>query len=688
MVQAQHLGARWAPGAGPIGPDGDVLFRLDPVSEAALLAAGGRLSGDFGGYFAPGTLKAPLVPGPFGRLGVGQAVGPPSDDPYRGPALVIPVDGLVSEDELTVVLWVRALRPPAAPRTVLDLQRHVHVRAAAAGGGGVRLTADLRPSGVSVSLDLPRTGDEWQPVVVSFDGRDLSLSLPHADLVATTAAAVPTEPVSGNDAGLCILPGAVEAPELEVAELVVLRSARTPGLVPVVHGAAIRVDLTEDAGTLSPQIAGALALYTGYRPAGPDGVDPDVGTKVRDLQLAAVGAAGIPLIRLGGVVSGTTIIDEGPGAEPRFSYDFTDLDERLAPMVATGACFHFTLDFNVPHVGGGVLADPPADPEAYAELCSAVFSHLKATCPVASVTLWNEPDIEAYWTGTAEEFHALWEAVQRRFLTDHPEHLLGTGDFAMAANTVAHLEAIAAAGLPVSAAYFHTYDQDLAAVRAEVQLVRSALDRLGFADAPVRLTEWGLDIISQGLRYATDTAVNRVWPNHFRTAHAAAYCLAFLTAAVDADPLFDMGAFSCIGAVDHGLVPQESWSLCDEAMLSEDDPPYAFPSLGAMALLWRLGTRRVAASGTWPNLHALATSEDGVTTVVFGSYRPWQGVEEQLVTFGWAGLPDRFAWTLWRCDDRTWTGRLDPAASGDETDLPVGVHLAGLSVWCIEITAR
>jgi len=671
-----------------VGPDGDVLFHLDPVSEHSLLAAGGRLSGDFEGYFDPGTLKAPLVPGPFGRLGVGQAIGPAVPDPYRGPALIVPVDGLVPHDALALVLWLRVIRPPAASRTLLDLQRHLHLSAAAGPAGSVRVTADLRPAGLSISINLPPgPADRWHAVAVSFDGSELVLALPgHGLSEAALVATLPTEPVSGNDAGLCLLPGSVSEPELEVAELVIHRWPRTIGVAPAFNGPKIEIDSGRHVGTLPPLFGGALALYTGYRPAGPDGVDPDVGTSIRDQQMAAVGDAGIPLIRVGGVVSGTTIIDNGPGAEPRCTYDFSQMDERMAPMAATGARFHLTLDFNVSPTGGA-LASPPDDPELYAEIASAVFAHAVATYDVASVTLWNEPDIDVYWTGTAEQFHELWEAVQRRFLVDHPDHLLGTGDFAMVSATIAHLEAIAAAGMPISAMYFHTYHQDVAAVRADVFALRAAADRLGFADVPLRITEWGLDIISQNLRYATDTAVNRAWPNHFRTAHAAAYCLAFLAEVVDADPYFDIGGFSCIGAVDYELVPQEVWSLSDESMQSNDDPPHRFASFGAMELLWKLGTSRILTTPSFPNLRVLATSDDGVTTVVFGSYRPWQGDREELVALGLAGLPERFTWTLWRCDDRTWTGRLCPWAAGDESDLPVAVHVAGLSVCCLQVTA-
>jgi hypothetical protein len=667
-----------------------VLFVLDPISETALLARGGRLSGDFAGYFAPGAMKAPLVPGPFDRLGVGQAVGAAKEDPYRDAAFVVTVDGLVAADEMTVLLWLRVLRPPAQRRTVLDLSRHLHVAAEAAAGGGVRLTANLRPASVAVHLDLPAgAAGVWHPVTVTLGDGLLTFALPSHGLETSAAvAAAPSEPVSGNDAGLCILPGAVAAPELEVAELTLLRTRRAPGLAAVVRGASVCVDLTADAGALSPGIGGALALYTGYRPAGPDGVDPDVGTAIRDKQMAAVGEAGIPLIRLGGVVSGTEITDHGVAASPRFTYDFTNLDERMAPMAATGARFHITLDFNVPHVGGGVLASPPADPDVYAELASTVFAHIKSKYDVASVTLWNEPDIGAYWTGTPAEFHALWEVVQRRFLADHPEHLLGTGDFAMADSTILHLEEIAAAGLPISAAYFHTYHQDVAAVRADLRSVRSAMDRLGFAGVPLRITEWGLDIISQGHRYDGDTGVNRAWPNHFRTAHAAAYCLAFLAECVDTDPLFDAGAFSCIGAVDYALIPQDHYSLCDEAMQSNDDPPYRFPAFGAMELIWKLGTRRVEATSTWPGLRALATSDAGVTTVVFGSYRPWLGHEPIDVAVGWKGLPDHFTWRLWRCDDTTWHGRLEVNAQGDETTLPREVTIDALSVACLQLTPR
>jgi len=167
--------------------------------------------------------------------------------------------------------------------------------------------------------------------------------------------------------------------------------------------------------------------------------------------------------------------------------------------------------------------------------------------------------------------------------------------------------------------------------------------------------------------------------------------LAFLAEAAATDGLVDMGSFSSVGEIEQDLLVDENRFVADEAMLSADDPTRPFPSFFAMALVWKLGRTQVAARSTWPSIRVLATTDDDdVTTVVFGCYRPWRGdVDELDVSFDWTGLPERFAWRQWQVDARhSRHGRLELVASGDETDIPLGVRIGALGVGCIQLTAK
>jgi len=695
----QHLSPRWEPGRGPVTDEGDTLFVLNPTGEAGVLAEGGRLADEYSGYFAPGTGRAPLVPGPFGRLGVGQGTGD------GRPALVYPLDGLLSMDELTLTLWVRVLRAGVGPATLVEAARVLTVEfddsaVGADSGGSVRVALPLFEAEVTVAAgpeQLPV--GRWAPIIVTWDGATLTASVGaqecadgaekgRATAEADENVARESTPVaSWADGGLLILPGAaVGAPGLEVAELVIQRYCRQPGENRVFHGPTVTVDVGSPTGqTWSPHLGGALALYTGMR-VWRDGVGPDVGVAVRDQQFAACAAAGIPLVRVGGVVSAVQVRDDG-------TYDFAWLDDKVAEWRRRDVALHLTLDYNHPRTGAvtgdwGSLATPPDDAEVYAELCSRAVAHLRGTNRVVSVALWNEPDIGDYWVGGMDAFFALWEVVQRRFMVDHPDLLLGTGDFAHATTTVQHLRFIAAQGLPVSAAYFHNYHQDVGQLAGLIASVRAAATAAGFAELPIRITEWGMDILRQQELYVSSTSVNRAWPNRFRGAAAGALCLAFLATAADADPFVDMATFSSIGSVELEFLNDAGLFIADEAMLSSDDPPRPFPSFNAMALLWKLTGTRVSAASNWPSVRAVATSDGDTTTLVFGAYRPWRGNTDTLdVALDWSGLPERFRWKQWTVDEPHGAdGRLVLTGEGDETDLPHGVRIGALSVACIQIT--
>ncbi len=685
---AQHVSTRWCPEARPPFAEADTLFLLDAVDEGDVLAQGGRLSTQIKHYFETDA-KVALVPGPFFRKGVAN----PSGDPEA--ALVHQVDGLLPLDEFTLTFWLRSAgcdypeQPSADPIEFLRLGRHLSIGRSESGD----LHVTLLPTDTVVRLDLTADdmpADRWRAVSVVWDGRTLTLMLGDEEKVATASGDVPdVGPCSGADGGLNLLPGSGTPHTFEISDLHISRHARTFGDVRVFTGPTVVVDASESSEAYPRYMGGALGLYAGIR-NGYDGVDPDVGTKVRDAQFLACARAGMPLVRMSGLVSSTQVTDRGPDADPRYVYDFGAVDDKVDLLAREGVAFHVTLDYNHPLTtapGPEGHRAPPSDNELYAEICSSLVEHLKQRCRVVSVALWNEPDID-YWHGTPEELHALWNAIQRRFMVDHPDLLLGSGDFAFKPGILTHLDAIAAEGLPVSAAYVHNYYQDFSMLLEDIRDIRERIDHHGFGDIPIRLTEWHMWLPHQWQRYENTTSVLQAWPNRFRTLHAAAYCLAFVYEAMAADPLVDMATFSSIGSVDYEHLSRSLrlYMIADEAMLTNDDPPRPLPSFSVMSLLWKLGGVRVRAESTWPSIRALATRDGDTTTVVFGSYRPWRSRDPVDVSLEWAGLPERFRWRLWLVDERTTAdGRLMLAAEGGEGDVPLGVQIEALGAGCIEI---
>ncbi|MFN2464351.1 MAG: hypothetical protein ABR573_10680 [Candidatus Dormibacteria bacterium] len=682
------MNSLWAPEQRPPAWEEDTLFLMDPRDEAHVLSEGGRLAGEYSDYFAPSTARAQIVPGPFSRRGVASPGG------YGEPRLVYPVDGLLPTDEYTVTFWVRSRDGDlAGAGAEIELLRF---------GCALRLRLGGRLMSAAVGEQVTRidlgTGShpagEWAVFTVTMQGGRLTLRAPAQDHESSVEVALlAATGASGVDGGLTVLDGAPAPHDVEVAEIQVNRYARSAAVMTARSGPEIRVDASVPAGRLPPYLGGGLGLYTGFR-NGQDGANPDTGTAIRDAQFAACAAAGLPLVRLGGAVSSTPIHDRGPGAVPRYEYDFTHIDDKMRVLGEAGVGFHLTLDYNHPLTGAGDDLGPrhiaaPSDFSLWAHLASEILAHLRKTWPVKSVALWNEPELPQYWGGSVDEYHQLWKVVQQQFMTDHPDMLLGTGDHAHPAGLNRHLDFIAAEGLPVSAMYLHSFRQDLEEVRAELADVRQHATALGLGHLPLRITEWSLALEPQMDRYTRAQSVVHAWPNRFRGHQAAAFTLAFLNELVAADPLIDMATFCSLGAVEVDWLTGAGKSVSDETMFTSTFPPRPTPSFNAMSLYWKLGEQRVSASSNWPSLRALATRSGGVTTVVYGSYRPWRPGDTVDIAFVWDGLPECFKWRHWQVDaEHGADGRLMLVGEGTENDLPLGARLGVLGLGCIEVTGE
>ncbi|MGE5598550.1 MAG: GH39 family glycosyl hydrolase [Bacteroidota bacterium] len=71
---------------------------------------------------------------------------------------------------------------------------------------------------------------------------------------------------------------------------------------------------------------------------------------------------------------------------------------------------------------------PPRDPAEYAEFVTAVLTRVNqgSKQPVVKyIEVWNEPNIPQFWTGTREEYFALFNAVARRVHRECPGVMVG-----------------------------------------------------------------------------------------------------------------------------------------------------------------------------------------------------------------------------------------------------------------------
>ncbi|MER7442620.1 GH39 family glycosyl hydrolase [Micromonospora avicenniae] len=136
----------------------------------------------------------------------------------------------------------------------------------------------------------------------------------------------------------------------------------------------------------------------------------------------------------------------------------------------------------------GVIS-PPKDWDRWAELVRALVAHLLDRYGEEVLgwdfEVWNEANLEVFWSGTRDEWMRLYDVTARAVKDVDPRIPVGGPSSAAAGWVDALLDHARRSGAPVDFVSTHTYGSpplDL----------RPTLARLGFPDARILWTEWGV----------------------------------------------------------------------------------------------------------------------------------------------------------------------------------------------------
>ena len=191
------------------------------------------------------------------------------------------------------------------------------------------------------------------------------------------------------------------------------------------------------------------------------------------------------------------VVTRGPGGVVR--YDFARVDAIYDQLLELGLRPVVELSFMPAALARDpgqtvftyrAIVSPPADWDEWRELVAALAAHLVGRYGLDEVAtwafeVWNEPNLEVFWTGTPGEYLRLYEEAAAAVKRVDPRLRIG-GPATAAGEWIEPLAAHAAAtGLPLDFVSTHTYGNlplDL----------RPALRRNGLADTDVWWTEWGI----------------------------------------------------------------------------------------------------------------------------------------------------------------------------------------------------
>ncbi|MGB0101182.1 MAG: glycosyl hydrolase [Nocardioides sp.] len=463
-----------------------------------------------------------------------------------------------------------------------------------AAAGGSQVTLDWKPVEGAVGYQVhvaDAVDGPWQEL--DHAGRDV-LAVPHPPYVDTTGAA-------GRERWYAVS----SLSDVHVSGPLSAAVSATP-----VHDAGpvtVSVDVGSDLGELdrpwrpmigSEHLSHALSTdTTGGRV---------VGEELSSALRAAHDELGVTHVRAHGILCDDLAVYREVEGEP--VHDFAGVDRvydhvrslGLYPVVEVSFMPHdLACDPSKTVFDYGAIVSPPKDWERWYDLVRDLTAHLlerygEEVVEHWSFEVWNEANLEVFWSGTPEEYLRLYD-VTAAAVRSVDERLRVGGPSSAAAGWVEELLAHAdETGVPVDFVTTHTYG-------SPPLDFRPTLARYGREGTPIWWTEWG------------------VTPTHFNEISDAVFSGTFLLRGM-ASSMGRIEALSYWVVSDHfeelGRPPELTHGGFGLRTVGE----LRKPRWWALAMLERLGARRHAVSLTGDGggslIEALASSSSSSVTVL------------------------------------------------------------------------
>lgn len=358
------------------------------------------------------------------------------------------------------------------------------------GTGHVRLDWDLVDGAAGYLVE--RTGPDGEPALVQHGGADVA------------AVAAPPFADTGLPAGVTFgyRVAAVAGADLPAWHWSAPARAAVAGEPDGREPEAAPVDLVVDAGRVVATLDRVWRMVGSERLTqlrfGDDGHGNDIGSEFAEALRIAADDLGVTHVRAHAILHDDNhVVARAP--DGTLAFDFTEVDALYDRLLDLGVRPVVELSFMPAALARDpattvfeyrAIVSPPARWEEWHESVHALVAHLVdryGTDEVAqwAFEVWNEPNLEVFWSGTRDEYLRLYDESARAVKAVDPR-LRVAGPATAAGEWV---EALAAhsrsAGVPLDVATSHTY--------GNLPLdTRPTLARHGLEGVPTWWTEWGV----------------------------------------------------------------------------------------------------------------------------------------------------------------------------------------------------
>ena len=267
--------------------------------------------------------------------------------------------------------------------------------------------------------------------------------------------------------------------------------------------------------------------------------------------------------------------------EDEKSYDFTQTDYYIKPLIENGINVMYRLGVTIEHEPKKHYIFAPSDPQKWASVCEHIVRHYNDGWAdgfhfgIEYWEIWNEPDglnpeCEPYgcpnWIGTAQQYYELYVCTAKKIKERHPEvkvggysscYILGrfenghwaAGDASYFTN---FLEYVKRENAPLDFFTYHGYlgKQYLEKIEIESRFVRDNLDCYGFTETECIDAEWNVnicDIETENRR--TQYYIN--YRNEKGASHAAASLYEMQRCPIDSAMYYDTQLWAEYGGLYH-----------------------------------------------------------------------------------------------------------------------------------------